>query len=181
MAKDGTQRGGPRQGAGRKQKALAEKIESGNPGGRKLMVLDFPEPSDLTGNEMPEPREFLKAKQKGGEEFHAVEIYESTWRWLKERGCEKLVTQQMVEQYAMSCARYIQVENAVSEFGFLAKHPTTGNAIASPYVSMSRDYKKQITADWYPIFQIVKENCSSEFSSRSPGDDLMEHLLRSRG
>ena len=34
MAKDGTNRGGFRVGAGRKPKAITEKIESGNPGGR---------------------------------------------------------------------------------------------------------------------------------------------------
>ena len=35
MAKDGTARGGARAGSGRKPKSLTEKIESGNPGGRK--------------------------------------------------------------------------------------------------------------------------------------------------
>ena len=33
----------------------------------------------------------------------------------------------------MSVSRWIQCEEAISEFGMLAKHPTTGNAIASPY------------------------------------------------
>ena len=63
---------------------------------------------------------------------------------------------------------------------YLAKHPTTGNAIASPYVSMSRDYKKQVNADWFQIYQIVRENCSVEYDGASPQDDLMERLLRAR-
>ena len=41
MSKDGTNRGGSRPGAGRKPKAISEKIESGNPGGRKLTLIDF--------------------------------------------------------------------------------------------------------------------------------------------
>ena len=41
MSKDGTNRGGSRPGAGRKPKGIAEKIANGNPGGRKLTVLDF--------------------------------------------------------------------------------------------------------------------------------------------
>ena len=34
---------------------------------------------------------------------------------------------------------------------------------------------------WNEIFQIVKENCSTDYSSGpNPQDDLMERLLRSR-
>ena len=40
MAKDGTSRGGARPGAGRKKKALSEKIAAGNPGHRPLKMLD---------------------------------------------------------------------------------------------------------------------------------------------
>ena len=53
MAKDGTARGGARAGSGRKSKALAEKLENGNPGGRKLTVMELPTDADLTGSDMP--------------------------------------------------------------------------------------------------------------------------------
>lgn len=33
---------------------------------------------------------------------------------------------------------------------------------------------------WNEIFQIVKENCSTDYSEPSPQDDLMERLLRAR-
>ena len=79
----------------------------------------------------------------------------------------------------MSVSRWVQCENIISQTGMLARHPTTGNAIASPYVSMSQAYMKQINSSWYQIYQIVKENCSSEFQG-SPNDDLMERLLRSK-
>ena len=61
------------------------------------------------------------------------------------------------EQYAVSVSRWIQCEECISEYGFLAKHPTTGNAIASPYVSMSQQYMKQVNQIWYQIYQVVKE------------------------
>ncbi|MBO6127699.1 MAG: terminase, partial [Pseudobutyrivibrio sp.] len=51
-------RGGARPGAGRKKKALADKVATGNPGGRPLVVLDIPdmpEPVELEGADMPEP------------------------------------------------------------------------------------------------------------------------------
>ena len=46
----------------------------------------------------------------------------------------------------------------ISTFGLLGKHPTTGGAIASPFVGMSQNYQKQASLIWYEIFDIVKQN-----------------------
>lgn len=174
MAKDGTNRGGARPGAGRKPKALTEKISEGN------AAAVLMEPATLEGAEVPPVKDFLKSPQKSGRELVAEEVYHETFLWLKARGCEKLVTVQMVEQYAMSVSRWIQCEEIVSSTGFLAKHPTTGAAITSPYVSMSQSYMKQTNYCWMQIYQIVKENCSVEFTGNTPQDDVMERLLRAR-
>lgn len=80
----------------------------------------------------------------------------------------------------MSAARWIQCEEAVTEYGFLAKHPTTGNAMQSPYVAMGQNYMSQTNRLWMEIFLIVKDNCSREYSGESPQDDLMEKLLTAR-
>ena len=75
MAKDGTSRGGARPGAGRKPKAITEKVAAGNPGGRKLTVVDFGEnAAELTGEEMPPVSEFMKAVQKDGSVLCAEDI-----------------------------------------------------------------------------------------------------------
>ena len=179
MARDGTNRGGPRPGTGPKRKALTDKILDGSAKGT-LVMGELPEPVDVQGEDIPSVRDYLKAKPKNGRTLCAEEIFRETYLWLRKRGCEMLVNNQLIEQYAMSVARWIQCEEAISEFGYIAKHPTTGNAIASPYVSMSRDYKKQVNADWFQIYQIVRENCSVEYDGASPQDDLMEKLLRSR-
>lgn len=176
MAKDGTSRGGARVGAGRKSKALTDKIAEG----RSASVVALPEPTSIEGVDMPPVKEYLRATQKSGKDLCAEEVYKDTWDWLKARGCEGLVNNQLIEQYAMSVSRWIQCEECISEYGFLAKHPTTGNAIASPYVSMSQTYMKQVNQIWYQIYQVVKENCSVEFQGRSPQDDLMERLLSAR-
>ena len=53
MAKDGTNRGGARIGAGAKKKPLADRIAEGNPGKRELTVIDFTESTvDLEGQPM---------------------------------------------------------------------------------------------------------------------------------
>lgn len=80
----------------------------------------------------------------------------------------------------MSAARWIQCEEAVTEWGFLTKHPTTGNAIQSPYVAMSQSYMSQTNHLWDEIYQIVKDNCPSEYKGESPQDNIMERLLRRR-
>ena len=79
----------------------------------------------------------------------------------------------------MSVARWIQCEEAISEYGFLAKHPTTGNAMQSPYVAMSQNYMKQVNQVWFQIYQIVKDN-AQDYSGANPQDDLMERLLTAR-
>ena len=94
--------------------------------------------------------------------------------------CEVVIASDLIEQYAMMVSRWVQCETCISEYGFLAKHPTTGAAITSPYVTMSQNYLKQVNQCWYQIYQIVKENCSVEYGGANPHDDLMEHLLTAR-
>jgi len=172
--------GGARPGAGQKKKALTDKLLEGNPGRRKLTVMEFDDTADLRGLDMPPPREFLSAQQKNGKELLAAEIYEATWHWLDARDCAKLVPAQVIEQYAVAISRWIQCEEAITEFGFLAKHPTTGNAIPSPYVAMSQSFGKQANNLWYQIYQTVRENCATEFKGATPHDDMMERLLSAR-
>lgn len=176
MAKDGTMRGGARPGTGPKKKPLKDKIKEGSAEG----ALILPEPADIVGVEMPPAKEFMKAPQKNGKDLVAEDIYVEVYEWLAGLHCEKIVNNLLVQQFAMSYARWIAMEDCISEFGYLAKHPTTGNAIASPYVSMSRDYYKQWMSSLYQIQQIVKENSSVEWSGNSAQDDLMERLLTAR-
>ena len=176
MAKDGTARGGARVGAGRKPKALSEKITLGQ--SDDAMVL--PTPADIEGVDMPPVRAYLSAPQKNGKPLLAAEIYAQVYEWLKSIRCDGFVNSQLIEQYAMSEARRIQCEEALSEYGFLAKHPTTGNAISSPYVSMLMQFSKQANQSWYQIYQIIKENGSVSFEGNNPRNDMMEQMLSAR-
>ena len=71
-------------GQGRRSKALAEKLAAGNPGHRPMLVMDLPEGAQLDGEDMPEPGEYLKARQRNGGMLEAEKIYRETWRWLKD-------------------------------------------------------------------------------------------------
>lgn len=173
MAKDGTNRGGARIGAGRKSKSLTDKINEG----KSAKVLTVP--AELEGADVPPVRDFLKSPQAKGKDLIAEDIFIKTYQWLKEHGCEKAVYSQLIEQYAMNTARWIQAEELISATGFLSKHPTTGGAIASPYISISQNYMKQAQQTWFQIFQIVKENSTGDYS-HTPMDDTMELLLSVR-
>ena len=157
-------RGGRRPGAGRKKSPVREKYENGNPGGRDLTVLDIP---DVEGEDMPTPLE-------------AGEIYRETWEWLDKIGVAKAVSPQLLERYAMCSARWIQCEDMTTRLGYLSKHPTTGKPIPSPFINIGINYMNQASRLWNEIFQIVKENCATEYSGLNPQDDVMERLLRAR-
>ena len=168
-------RGGARAGAGRKKKAVIDKITDKS--NQPIEVLDIPE---VDGVEMPKPKDILSATQRDGKSFMAKEIYEETWEWLKKIGCHTVVSPQVIERYAMCAARWIQCEQMTNELGFLSKHPTTGKPIPSPLINIGINYMNQAVRSWNEIYQIVKENCTVDYSGKNPQDDLMEKLLASR-
>ena len=185
MAKDGTLRGGRRVRAGDKPEPLSDKITKG----KAAKVLEVPDlhseileahelnvNDDLVGEDIPEPSEYLSSKQRDGKPLGADELYKETWRWLRDRGCEKFINPRLIESYAQAFTRYIQCEEAISNYGLLGKHTTTGGAIASPFVQMSQSFQKQANLLWYEIFDIVKQNCTTSFIG-NPQDDIMEALL----
>ena len=189
MAKDGTNRGGRRVRAGDKPQPLADKIMAGK--AAKVLEVrelhpesmleadDLDDAADLYGEDMPAPSDYLSTRQKDGKPLGADVLYIETWKWLKERGCEKFVNPRLIEAYAQAFTRYIQCEEAISTYGFLGKHPTTGGAITSPFVQMSQSFQKQANLIWYEIFDIVKQNCTTAFVG-NPQDDIMEALLSGR-
>ena len=173
MAKDGTARGGARVGAGRKGKALTDKLIEG----REAKVIQMPE-AEPEAVEMPPIKDYMVQEQRDGKPLGADDIFKDIWHWLEKVGCASIINPFLVEQYSMTVARWIQCEKAISEFGMIGKHPTTGAPMSSPYVSMSKDYQKQINQVWFEIYQVVKENCAGDYSEKS--EDPMENLLAYR-
>lgn len=45
------------------------------------------------------PSSYLSAKQRDGKPLGADEIYKETWKWLEDHGCEKFVSNRLVEGY----------------------------------------------------------------------------------
>lgn len=167
-------RGGARPGSGRKPKALADRVLEGQAEPKTLVFPIDP----MKGTQIPEPSCLLSAEQKNGTKLEALAIYEQTWHWLVARGVAQHVAPKLIEQYAMSVARWQQCEEVISQYGFLSKHPTTGNPIASPYVSMSQSFMNQASRLWAEIYAIVRDQCSVSYTVSSPQNDVMERLLQ---
>lgn len=165
--------GGRRPGAGRKKEAIITKEDTSN-----IEVLDIPE---IEGNDFPPPHDFLTTEQRDGSPLCAKEIYDETYTWLKKIKCASKVSSGLVERYAMSTARWIQCEEMNSRLGFLSKHPTTQKPIPSPFISIGINYMNQADRFWDEIFQIVKENCMTDYSEDEVQNDVMERLLKARG
>ena len=114
LAKDGTNRGGFRVGAGRKKKPLAEKIADGQASKTDAVVPVASEPEISAA--IPEPRDFINTEQRGlaGVTNESRAIYDDTMKWLAERGCADIVPRGMVEKYAVATARWEQCDKLMS-------------------------------------------------------------------
>ena len=174
MAKDGTMRGGARPQTRHPKKSLADKISDGqasksiriktSDGERKLEVPEY-----LTETQ------FMDLPP-----LEADKVAKKLWDWLVLNGIEDKVSDDLIVFYSMSVARWIQCEKMVSRTGLLGKHPTTGGETTSPFVSMSREYMRQIQATWFNINQYVKDNLENAPLGKNPQEDMMESLLLTR-
>jgi hypothetical protein len=45
---------------------------------------------------------------------------------------------------------------------------------------MSQQYQKSANLLWYEIYDVVKQNCTSDYEGGNP-NDMMEQLLRRKG
>ena len=113
--------------------------------------------ADLQAISMPPVKEYLAAVQRDGSTLCAGDVVRETIEWLRSRGCENAVSAQMVEQYAMSVARWVHLEEMISKYGYIAKHPATGAPMQSPYVTMAQGYLKQAAAIREEIMLLVKD------------------------
>lgn len=160
-------RGGRRPGAGRPSKPLKDKMLEGNPGKRPIKVLEFN--NEHEEENLPIPPDYLSDKGK--------EIFNLTVEWLQRTECLDLIIPAHIEEYAMCKERWLECEAKNDKHGLLAKHPTTGQPMQSPYVQMAINYLKQADTAWNKIYSVVKENCTKDFRQGMP-EDPMARLLR---
>ena len=161
--------GGPRSGAGRPRKSLAQNLLDGNPSKRPMKVLKLNKEKWLL--EALTPAEYLPEL--------AREVYFATVAWLENTGCLDQIFPGHIEEYALTKGRWLEAESQITRFGMLAKNGT-GQPVISPYVTASIEYVKVADRAWQKIFVIVKANCTEEFKP-TPHADAMAKLLNLKG
>ena len=87
----------------------------------------------------------------------AEEIYNKTMDLLKDKGCEGVVNESRVADYAVLTARWKQCEEEITKHGYLAPHPVTRFPNVSPLVDISFRYLKQARIVWDEIRQTVQK------------------------
>ena len=155
--------GGARLGAGRKKKALSEKILDGNPGKREITVVKF---KNQVENSILEKSEKIKIPaflEQGGHEGDktlpsAVEIFELLTEFIKSSGCEKLISSNLIEDFAHFRRAYLECEYINRAKGRIA------NGKRSPYVSMAVDYSKQAMSIYDRIWNIIAQNSEQPYN-----------------
>jgi hypothetical protein len=124
---------------------------------------------------------YMSAPQKMGGELQAPAVYAAAVRWLEERGCLGMVSEQMIQMFAMAAARYIQLESMLSDTGFLGKHPTTQKVIISPLVQACQNQMKIVNQCWYPIWQSAQTSAAARYGGADEDDDELALLSRPLG
>lgn len=168
-----TQRGGARIGSGpKKKKALKKKILEDDIKTTKLNSVK------IVADKCPNPKNYLLAKQKDGIPLGADKIYKDIYKWVAKNGCENKINNDLLEQYAMDRARWIQCQNAISQYGMLAPHPTTQVATVSPFIQILEKIEKQMNAVYFLIERQVREKSGIIDVSYNPNgidfDDLLD-------
>lgn len=168
--------GGKRMGAGRKKQDTVTKVLNGTAATAELPA--FSVNSELRGAEMPKPNEYLtKETRQVSTANRGKEIYERLWNWLKERDCHLLVNPESLQQYALSLSRCEQAENAIHDYGFLAKHPTTQLPCESPYVRIAQKYQKQAQGQWSAIEVNIAERLRYFVDKNAGSNDPLDIIL----
>jgi hypothetical protein len=101
---------------------------------------------DLRPREMPtvpEVRQYLKDAQKHEKDadFLATEIFREIYEKVQSASCAHLFTTAQLERYAQQFARYIQLEQLVSKYGFMATD-RKGSIVAIPLEALRQSNLK---------------------------------------
>jgi hypothetical protein len=157
--------GGFRIGAGRKPKALAEKLFDGNPGKREIRVNKFnPENGIESGQEYEEniPEYIDIATKEGGNMIPgSTEIYIYLLDYIKKSGCRNLIADFLIEDFAVLRRSYLECEYMNKTLGRIYSKKR------SPYVDMAIAYHKEMMAVYSQIWNIISRNSERRYESQN--------------
>ncbi|MCL2577970.1 MAG: hypothetical protein FWE27_07970 [Defluviitaleaceae bacterium] len=180
-------RGGKRTGAGRPAKPLFKRLDEGIGAVRheKPQVLAFSQEikNNQSGGENAQNNQseqefpkFLRELDIAAEKFlpSAEEIYDITLEWVRGTGCEKFVSAQLIEDFALTRRNYLECE-----YKCKAEGRVNDKGQMSPYVKASIEYMKQNMAIYREIWAIIAQNSTEDYKSNKGKSFL--NLIKDRG
>lgn len=126
---------------------------------------------------MPAVKEYMVKQQASGNFLCSKEELEDIADWVDRNGCLKYVPHQLMEQYAMNRARWIDLQDKISQYQYMARKGN-GNPMVSPFYEMLSDEERKANSTFNIINQIVKEH-SVNYQPFSPRDSKMAQILDS--
>ena len=162
--------GGARRGAGRKKKSLQAKLElpasaSGDAGS--------PESGQFTFESLPElpvvSKHLTRAQHSQNTDLLAKKFFDEIWLELYQAGCETYFSKSYMEDYAMQRARYVQLEELISQFGFGAKDK--GKIVANPLEQLRQGNLKILNNMRAEIDKVIREH---GFKPIEPSDPMAQ-------
>jgi hypothetical protein len=152
-------RGGARPGAGRKpSKSLAEKLESGNPGGRPLKRVEFSGcEGDSNVNYMaPDFMRLMDAAVPGIPT--PTVIFEETVEYLRPSGCLHLIPVLLLGDYVLAKYQLLIAQYQLAKTGILTQDEGKTEIYITPFTEAMLKLQKNALATWAPIWDIVSKN-----------------------
>lgn len=154
-------RGGFRSNAGRKKKSKEQKILEGTYKEHAISTENLPAPViriEVVDNDVPSLKEYMTRTQKNGNKLQVGDEYKRALEWIKNSGCSAFVPANLIEQYVMNRCRYIELQNAVSDYGYIVKKGINGNIQPNPLFQLLFEQEKMMNASYDKIDAIIRQN-----------------------
>ncbi|MCL1855270.1 MAG: hypothetical protein FWF86_06010, partial [Clostridia bacterium] len=95
---------------------------------------------------------------------------------VRSAGCEKYVPRQLIEDFAFTRRSYLESEYMNRKLGRVMQ-----GGKQSPYVRITIEYMKQMTAFYREIWSIVAQNATKDFDPNRDTANAFLQLLANRG
>lgn len=85
----------------------------------------------------------VSEQQKDGTTLKTQEIYDEIMKVITKSECQERIPKELIEEYAICTARWIQCEEYSNRLGLIAKSTISQKPLISPYVNASMIYLNQ--------------------------------------
>ena len=170
--------GGARRGAGRKPKALAEKLQDGNPGCRPLKKVEF---AGVDGDSSvkymaPDFLRLMDAEVPGIPPPKV--IFDETVEYLRPSGCLHLIPVLLLGDYVLAKYQLLIAQYQLARTGIITQDEGSKEIYITPFTEAMLKLQKNALSTWQPIWDIVSRNSTARLED--PESQLFAMIMGAR-